>query len=70
MQLDQVLHDREPQAGAALGVLLRERALAERLQHLGDLFGRDAGPVVAHGEKLAAVLGRADAQRYAAALWA
>ena len=62
MQLDQVLHDRQPQAGAAFGILMSERTLAEHLHDLRDFVLWDARAVVAHAQDLAALGAGANAQ--------
>ena len=62
VQLHDLLHDRQAEAGALLGGLLRQRALAEGAEHRLDLFLGDAGPVVAHRDELAAIGRAADHQ--------
>ena len=54
MHGEQALHDRQAEAGSLLGALDGDRALAEGRQHDRDLVGRNAGPVVAHRQILAA----------------
>src|SRR6266851_5482265 len=60
MQVDQPLDDGEPEARALLGAFDRVGSLAERRQHDGDFFLRNAGPRVAHADVLAARGGPAD----------
>src|SRR5262249_23586324 len=65
--LDQGLHDRQAEAGALLAPRMRIVGLAERLQHLGDVLGRDPDAAIGDGElHLIAVLARRE--QHAAAL--
>src|ERR1700682_4558393 len=68
MEVDQPLHDREPETGALLGAFDRVASLTERRQHDGDFFLRNAGPGVAHADVLAARGGPADLDPDLAAL--
>jgi hypothetical protein len=60
MEFDEALHDRQTEAGAFLGVFLRERATTERGHDNGDLVFRNSGTAVAHSHILAAARGPAD----------
>ncbi len=50
VQLDQAFHDRQSKTRAALGGLVRERALPEGLDDFWELLARDAGAGIADRE--------------------
>src|ERR1700730_3521103 len=68
MQVDQSLDDGKPEAGALLGSFDRVASLAERRQHYGDFFLRNAGAGIAHADVLPARGGPADLDPDLAAL--
>src|SRR5689334_15113447 len=63
VQVNEVLHNRQPEAGAAFGGFMRERALAERLQDARDLFLGNTRPGIRDRYELSAVGSMTDGQR-------
>ena len=60
MEFDEALHDRQAEAGAFLGVFVRERATAERGHDNSDLVFRNSRTAVAHSHILTTARGPAD----------
>jgi len=60
VEFNEAFYDRQTQAGAFLGVFLRERAAAERGHDNWDLVFRNSGTAVAHSHILTAARGPAD----------
>ena len=68
VQVDEVLHDRQSETGAALGGFVGQRALTEGLQDARDLVFRNTGASVGDRHELSAVVRMSDDERDAAAL--
>src|SRR5688572_12093304 len=68
VQLDEALHDRQTEAGAAFGILVCEGALTEGLHDARDFLAWDAGTCIADAERLSACIVAVDAERDPSAL--